>query len=85
MSLSVNIEKYNGLVKILNRADDHTRCPECKDQVLFCDCTGRLAEKILFGLDDWLDEQVQNNEGDTMYQDGIRDGMNRVLRLLRRK
>ena len=45
------IEKWKRLTMLLKdaekRRDDHAKCPECKDQILFCSCVAWLAQEIL--------------------------------------
>jgi hypothetical protein len=48
------IEKWQKLDAMKEEADDHTRCPECRDQLYFCDCTGRIADELLLNHAEWI-------------------------------
>ena len=41
------LEKWKKIDALAESADDHTICRECGDQVVFCDCTWRLAYNVL--------------------------------------
>lgn len=46
-------------IECQNKEADHDICPNCDEQLYFCDCACQMAEKILelqFGYDDFLDE-----------------------------
>lgn len=44
------IEHWKRLTVILYEADDNTRCPVCKEQMIACDCVQKLAQDILESL-----------------------------------
>ena len=47
---SERIEKWRELTRIKYKADDNTKCPICKDQIISCNCVSNLAQDILESL-----------------------------------
>lgn len=46
-------------IRCQNEGTDHDLCSNCNEQLYFCDCADRLAQKILefhFGFDDFEEE-----------------------------
>ena len=41
------INKWIELTKIQEEADDNTKCPLCKEQMIGCDCVVNMAQDIL--------------------------------------
>lgn len=88
-NLNKNVVQLNKLKRMLVDADDHTRCPECLDQLYFCDCTARLSEKVLVDLEKYLQLEIALGQyvikqEPSQYKEGIVDGLNRILRMLER-
>lgn len=42
------LEQWKKIDELAENADDHTICPECGDQVVFCGCVLRLAHEVLY-------------------------------------
>lgn len=43
--------------------DDHTICPKCRDQILFCGCIQQLADEILSNaIEDQLKVRIGNSD-----------------------
>lgn len=48
--LQKDIDKWKKITELQETSGDRVTCPECKDQVAFCDCPQRLAQEILTKL-----------------------------------
>lgn len=45
--LTKKFKEWQELNQLRDKANDHTRCPVCNDQLYFCDCVAWLAQEIL--------------------------------------
>jgi hypothetical protein len=53
------LEKWKKISDMRDEPDDHTRCPECRDQLYFCGCTGVIADELLLNHYDWILNKVK--------------------------
>jgi hypothetical protein len=47
-----DIQKWKKLTDLQETSGDRITCPECDNQVAFCDCPQRLAHEILTAMDE---------------------------------
>ena len=53
------IDEWNELDEAKKKADDHTRCPRCREQLYFCDCCAVLADEILIDHHEWIRKKAE--------------------------
>ena len=57
ISMIDNWKKQTGRqIECQNEGSDHDLCPKCNEQLYFCDCADRMAQRILelqFGFNDF--------------------------------
>ena len=41
------LERWKKLDSLAEKADDHTMCPKCREQILFCECTWLASYNVL--------------------------------------
>jgi hypothetical protein len=62
MSLKEKLVEWKELSDMKDNADDHTRCPRCREQLYFCDCCAVLADEILLNHYDEIIDKAEEME-----------------------
>jgi uncharacterized protein with PIN domain len=57
-TLEERLVEWKELSDMRDKADDYTRCPRCKGQLYFCNCTEELADELLLNHYDKIKRMV---------------------------